>query len=173
MKKEEIKLNNGMIAIVDKEDFRFLSNFKWLNIKKEQDWYAFTNVRTPEKGKSAIIYMHQFLIKADNCDCITFKNKNTLDNRKENLFPISKGLSVSRTRKRRKNGEHQLTSIYKGVSGRRRSKRNNGKRFWEARISYNSKTHYLGMFHSAKEAAKAYNEKAKELYGELAYQNKI
>lgn len=170
---KKIKLTFGKYALVDDEDYVYLSRFKWSAQRKDRDWYAITRFRTSEKSVMSMIYMHQFLIKIENCDCITFKNKNSLDYRKKNLFGVSKSVSLTRQRKRMKNGYFNLTSKYKGVSGRRRKNFKKGKKFWESRISKNGKTYYLGLFYSAREAAEAYNEKAKELYGQFAYQNKI
>jgi hypothetical protein len=54
-------------------------------------------------------------------------------------------------------------SGFKGVS-----KKDNK---WQARVCFNFKRHYLGLFNTAEEAAKAYDEKAKELHGEFARLN--
>lgn len=47
------------------------------------------------------------------------------------------------------------------------------KKLWKASITYNKKRIFLGYFASEKEAAKAYNEKASELFGERAVLNEI
>ena len=57
------------------------------------------------------------------------------------------------------------TSKYKGVY--LHSKNNN----WIARICINSKTKHIGVFHSEEEAARAYDIKAKEVFGEFANTN--
>ena len=44
---------------------------------------------------------------------------------------------------------------------------------WRARITINGKTMHLGLFASAIEAARAYNEKAKELFGDFANLNEV
>ena len=44
---------------------------------------------------------------------------------------------------------------------------------WVARITFNSKPIYLGCFYSEVEAARCYNRKAKELFGEYAFLNVI
>ena len=44
---------------------------------------------------------------------------------------------------------------------------------WIARIMYQGKRYYLGFYHDQIEAAKAYNEKALELFGETAQLNSI
>ena len=55
------------------------------------------------------------------------------------------------------------TSGYKGVVFLR------GK--WQAQVKHNRKNVYVGLFNTALEAARAYDEKAKELFGEFAQLN--
>lgn len=59
-------------------------------------------------------------------------------------------------------------SGYKGVCVT-----SNGKRPWRAEIYKDGITYRLGRFFNAIDAAKAYNAKAKELFGEFAYLNVI
>lgn len=61
-------------------------------------------------------------------------------------------------------GPRDGTSKYKGVS------KSKGK--WIAQIGMNCRTIPIGRYSSEEEAAKAYNKKAKELFGEYAYLNK-
>lgn len=72
----KIKLSNGMSVIVDKEDHASLAKHKW----HLQDGYA---IRT-EKGKP--IMMHRLISSAPNKLPVQYKNRNKLDNRKENLI---------------------------------------------------------------------------------------
>lgn len=65
--------------------------------------------------------------------------------------------------------ETPVTSKFKGVSYYKGNSTNR----WIAYISKNKKKHHLGYFPTEIEAAKAYNEKAKELHGEFAKLNKI
>ena len=44
---------------------------------------------------------------------------------------------------------------------------------WRARITLNGKTTHLGLFASAVEVACAYNDKAKELFGDFANLNEV
>lgn len=71
---------------------------------------------------------------------------------------------------RSQNQHHQLirkdgVSSYKGVTWSKAHKK------WEAQLVFNSQHFYLGLFETEEEAAKAYDEKAVELFGEFACLN--
>ena len=166
---KKILLTKGKYAIVDNEDYPYLRKLKWKAIFKSRDWYAVLRKRVNNRRETTSIYMHELLTDLENCDCITFKNKNTLDYRKENLFGVSKGVSLTRSRKMTTCNGKKPTSKYKGLC--RRIKK--GKLSWEVRIDKNKKTYYCGSFKNQTNGARAYNKKARELYGEFAYQNKV
>lgn len=85
-------------------------------------------------------------------------NGDSIDNRWENLRDVTQG--VNNTNKR----PYKRNSIgYKGVN------HHHGK-FW-ARISHNKVTYRLGHFETPEEAARAYDAKAVELWGEDAVLN--
>src|SRR5690606_28692331 len=44
---------------------------------------------------------------------------------------------------------------------------------WLVKVGFGGKDHYVGRFDEEEEAAMAYNEKARELFGEDCYQNII
>lgn len=59
------------------------------------------------------------------------------------------------------------TSAFKGVSWHKHTKK------WRSYIEVGGKKHSLGYFHEEVEAAKAYNNRAAELFGEFAFLNTI
>jgi hypothetical protein len=85
---------------------------------------------------------------------------NGLNNCKNNLRVVSNSYN-QQNRHYQKKG----TSKYRGVCW---SKRDNN---WIAAIKKDSKSYYLGQYNSEVAAAIAYDHKARELYGETAYQN--
>ena len=139
-------------VIVDLEQVETLSHFCWYGKTGEWDKYA----RAMSHGKE--IKMHRLIMGVTDLKIhVDHINGNTYDNRKSNLR-----LADNATNHMNQKGRKDNKSGYKGVSFR------DGK--WTARIG-NGGYYHLGTFKTAEEAAKAYDEKAKELYGEFALLN--
>jgi hypothetical protein len=91
-------------------------------------------------------------------------NMDKLDNRKSNLRTCNKSQN-SMNRKKQRATRH--TSKYKGVCWCKTKQK------WKARIKFKSREYSLGYHTNEESAAEAYNERAKELFGEFAYFNNI
>ena len=159
-----IELNDNKQAIVDDEDHPYLSRFRVIYTNKE---VFVTLLRGRMRYVS--IPLWAFIVTPVGGCVLSFKNKNPLDFRKENLYWIRNPEKVHRTTKRMTNAGVKVTSKYKGVC----KKHGNRIKIWHAQIRKDGKAYSLGYYKTQKEAALAYNEKALELYGEYAYQNKI
>jgi hypothetical protein len=155
---KQITLSQGKIAIVDDEDFERVNQFKWFAKKDENTWYARRTVRIDGKRKN--IHLHTFIMNTALGFVVDHKNHNGLDNRKENLRLCSKSQN-QHNQKLRQGG----TSQYKGVCWHK------NKRCYFARIVIAGKQKHLGSFTDEVEAAKAYDEAAKEHFGEFAHLN--
>lgn len=160
---KKIPLTKGKYAIVDDEDYPYISRFKW---QLSGDGYFAVRAFHNNGSKSASVYMHQLLIEARVGVVTTHINNDGLDNRKENLAYCSRS-HWSQSKEWPKEKKALCSSKYKGVTFRKRQNK------WSATISLHGKYIHIGSFLTEKEAAKAYNAKALELYGENAYQNKI
>ena len=156
---KKIKLTKGKYALVDGEDYPYLSRFSW-SVSHVSGYYYATTLIPMQGGKQIHVPMVNFLINSQRGLSIFHKNKDTLDNQKKNLILLSKNAF---TQKNKKLSNRVTTSYYKGVCKK-------GKKY-EASIAKDGNWYYLGRFSDEKEAAKVYNIKALELYGELAYQN--
>lgn len=116
-------------------------------------------------GKSVEIKMHRQIMNVlfNNKIIIDHKDRNGLNNQRENLRRCSRSQNNINSTKRKKS-----TSIYKGVSyeasGRSLKK-------WVAQVYFNKKQYWIGRFNTESEAAKAYDKKAFELHGEFAVMN--
>jgi len=89
------------------------------------------------------------------------KDGDTLNNKLSNLREASNADNQANQKKR----SRQASSIYKGVYLFKRDNK------WMAYINKNGKRQHLGYHNSQEEAAVAYDNKAKELFGEFAKLN--
>jgi hypothetical protein len=158
----KIPLPHGQFAIVDAEDYETLAGYKWYAIRSKRTFYA-ERCRKAKKRvrKQRCIRMHREILDVPEGLCIDHINHNGLDNRRANLRIVTQEQNNWNNRKRRGN----CSSQYKGVSWPNR----NGK--WLAKIIYRGKSIYIGYFDDEVSAAKAYDAKALELFGEYAALN--
>lgn len=157
MKEIPLAKNRGF-AIVDDEDFDFLSKYKW---KINPRGYIYRNFYKGN-GHSTSVLMHRKIMSAPKGMEIDHINNDKLDNRKSNLRLCTVDEN-SRNRKLTKRNTHG----YKGVKYDKRRKN------WSAQISHKYKKYHLGTFTTVIEAAKAYNEGAKKYHGEFASLNDV
>lgn len=149
-----ILLTQGKVAIVDAVDYEYLSQWRWHASKRGQTFYAGHNIKT--NGRRTAIYMHQ-LIAGKGAD---HRDGDGLNNTRDNLRLATHQQNMSNQRVRKDN-----RSGYKGVAWHKPCKK------WHARIHFNGKRISLGYFAVIEEAALAYNEAAKQLFGEFARLN--
>ena len=118
-----------------------------------------------QKGRK-VITLHRFIMNAFQGEIIDHKNGNGLNCKKENLRKANhKGNSAN------KKSSKKGTSKYLGVCLNTQYHNNKQYQYWVANITHNKKTLHIGSFKTEIEAAKAYDNKAKELHGEFANLN--
>lgn len=146
-------------ALVDDEDYSLLSRFKWtvLDGKKDHTVYARTKL-----GRYTILMHHLVMGTGVSID---HKNRVGLDNTKDNLRVANQSENQANAVKRKSMNGKKPSSEYKGVCWHKQRGR------WTANISKEGKQVYLGLFDSEEEAAKAYDARASELFGEFARLN--
>jgi len=156
---KQIPLTQGKVALVDDVDFKELSKHKWCAYKRGSTFYAARN-QPLGNGKRKTIRMHRQIMDALGGVFTDHANHDGLDNQRSNLRSCTNSEN-QRNRLPQRGG----TSEYKGVSW------NKAKKKWVAGIQHNNKVIHLGCFNSEREAAKTYDKKAKELFGEFANPN--
>jgi hypothetical protein len=149
---KQIELTQGKVALVDDEDYEWLSQWKW----SYSHGYALRN--RPGRGqKHAHIYMHREILKPpDNMESDHI-NGNRLDNQKENLRICNSTQNKGNACIRSDN-----TSGHKGVFW------NKYRQKWQAQIEKKGKNNNLGLFINMEDAIKAYEKAAAEYFGEFA-----
>jgi hypothetical protein len=153
---KEIQLTKGKVALVDDGDFERVNALKWQAFKNYQTWYARRNEgSTPRRN----VRMHQYILGVrGKTSQIDHRDGNGLNNQRSNLRIATAMQNQSNRGPQRNN-----TSGFKGVCKRY------GK--WRAQIKYKGEKISLGTYPDPAEAARAYDRKARELFGEFAWQN--
>lgn len=155
----EIALTKGYVAIVDDDDFDQLSQWKWCVVMtgraNSKRPYA---ARVAQKdGAPRMILMHRRLCETPTGKVVDHINRNSLDNRRNNLRVCTRGENSQNSPSH--NDSH--SSHYKGVCWHKRR----GK--WCARF----RGRHLGVFLNEKDAALAYDSAAYAYSPEYAYLN--
>jgi hypothetical protein len=148
-----IALTKGYFATVDAADYEWLSKYKWTALVTGAKVYA---IRA-EKGKT--ILMHREIMNAPAGMVVDHIDGNGANNRRTNLRLCTRAQNLYNSKPR------ASRSQYKGVRFEKRT----GK--WIAEITHRGKKHYLGAFDNEIEAAHAYDQKARTLFGEFAHLN--
>jgi len=141
-------------AIVDKE-FDYLAKYKWRIANK---WYAGTWMMID--GKKTFILMHRLVLGCGCSSSTDHINGNGLDNRKVNLRACKNSENL-RNRKIHKNNKCGFKGVYWEEE----------RKLWVVSLRLNNKHIFAGRFKDIRDAARAYNNKAVELFGEFARLN--
>jgi hypothetical protein len=145
------KDGEGKVTIVDDDVYERVKKYKYSFHRNYAVRFIYKN------NASVKVYLHKEVLS--QLGFFTHHiNGNKLDNRLENLRLSTASQSMNH---RRKWGKTKFKGVHKSFL-----------RF-QAIIYHNKKTYYLGSFSTEKEAAIAYNKKAKELLGEFAELNEI
>jgi len=152
---KKIPLTQGKFAIVDDEDYEWLSQWKWA-YHPTGTGYAIRFIQVAGKQKGVL--MHRMILDVPHDMETDHINHNGLDNRRTNLRICSHAENMANKRKYKNN-----TSGYIGVYWDKERGQ------WRAQIQGHGI--HLGRFNDVKEAARAYDRAASELHGEFALLN--
>ena len=110
------------------------------------------------------IYTLEFLDKPEGYNTNQFDVDHIDNNRLNNMVNNLRWATHQQNIMNSSRGSKRTTSIYNGVWK---------ETAWRAGIKHNAKTIHLGSCSTEEEAARAYNEKALELFGEFVKLNEI
>jgi hypothetical protein len=151
---KEIKLTRGLVTQVDDEDYEYLNQFKWYAEYKKGGKYTYAIRNSSDRTTEA---MHRIIMGTPAGLLVDHIDHNGLNNQKSNLRNCTHDQNgINRTGWGR--------SKYLGVALSKRG-------YIIAQITYNHNHNYLGCFKTEEEAARAYDIKAKEFFGEFANLN--
>lgn len=149
-----IPLTQDKFAIVDAQDYEWLCKYKWYALKDKATYYA------ARSANRKTLRMHREIMRAPKHLLVDHRDHNGLDNRRSNLRLCTPAENI-----RNQGSARGSTSKYKGVTWCK------ARNIFQARITFNGRRIHLGSFKNEIDAAKAYDKKAKELFGEFAYLN--
>ena len=152
-----IPLTQGQNAIVDAEDFEWLSQWNW-----RAKWNDDTKTFYAHSWRAG--WMHRLILGCGIGEEGDHADGNTLNNRRYNLRKCTHSQNQQNKPKQRL---ARGSSVYKGVKFDGRNRVNQ----WIARITTNGKSVWIGGFPTPEDAARAYDHKARELHGEFAHLN--
>lgn len=157
---EFIKLTQGKITIVDKEDYDVvmgcLKHVRW------SIWHNAGNYARLALGSDKVLFIHRLVVNCPEGLRVDHINGDTLDNRKCNLRICDANQNI----RNRKKPKHN-TSGFKGVV----KIKNYNK--WSSQISYKGEHKYLGYYNSKEQAAMVYDIWALFYHGEFARTNRM
>lgn len=149
-----IPLTRGLHAIVDAEDYEWLSRYKWhvTPSPRSGTFYA-----RRSRGKGGVL-MHREIMNPPEGMVVDHINGNGLDNRRCNLR-ICTQAENSRNSCKHSDGKSRFIGVYP-----HRDK-------WEVIVTHERKDHYGGSFTDEVEAARARDRLALQLHGQFARLN--
>lgn len=147
-----IKLSDGHITQIDKEDFERVSKYNWWYHASGYAYRQVTSGRTKtSRGKVKNIMLHRFIMDTPDGMDTDHINRDKLDNRKSNLRIVNRTQNNFNIGLRSNN-----TSGYKGVHWFKPAK------LWRAYIGGSKNRKELGYFKDIKDAIKARKEAERE-----------
>lgn len=149
----ELYLTKGYRAKIDRDQWILCSSYTWHANDTGNGIYA----RSRTSGR--LIYLHDLIMGFPSC-IVDHKNRDPLDCRKENL----RLTDYQRNNLNRK-GNKDSSSVFKGVS------HDISRKKWKAQLVHAGTIHLNKRYNTELEAAKAYDDIARRVFGEYAFLN--
>lgn len=143
--------------MVDDDIYELYGGVKWQAVKSGSQrglYYAVRTTTAGQAGKYVVQLLHRLILGAPKGMLADHIDGNTLDCRRQNLRLVNAQQSQQN---RSKNKKHNLPKGIRIIRGK-----------FHARIRTNKQEYSLGSYEKLEDAVRAYNKKAKELFGEYA-----
>lgn len=156
--KELLLTNSRDVALLDDEDYERLRLYPWRKQTNANGKVYVVRTRSRKEAPgSHLVKLHREIVSAPaGCD-VDHVDNNGLNNQSANLRVCTRSENLRNTRKR-----DNSSAKFKGIYWHKRARK------WVAQIKPPTGHIYLGSFADDVEAAKAYDAKARELFGAFA-----
>lgn len=149
----ELVLANGMVTLVDDDDFARFGGMKWYAVRARQ-----TEEKYYARNRSG--WLHRLVMGAPNGLQVDHRDRDGLNNQKANLRLATQSLNNANADMRRR-GANTFRGVYWQPA----------KKSFRIAITVAWKWHSLGTSKSEIEAALRYDTAAREAFGEFAQLN--
>ena len=156
----KIFLGQGIFTLVDPVDFYRFNYFNWCAKQNGPRTYA-VRLIADSNNRTKIISMHREILNPPAGLLVDHRNRNTLDNRRDNLRLATHSQNQFNKGKTSKKSSSRFVGVFFEKHSRR----------WVARIVTNGKRLWLGRFNDELSAAKAYDKAAKKYHKDFARLN--
>lgn len=147
----------GGCVLVSPADYRTAKKYRW---RVGTDGYPAAWVYDTKAKRGRSLSLHRLICRVPNDVLVDHKNRDRLDARRENLRPATPSEnSANRT----PTGKPKA-SQYRGVAKHAQGK-------WQAGAKHLDRFYHCGLHTDEAAAARAYDAKARELWGEFAVVN--
>jgi len=153
---KEIPLTQGFVALVDDEDYAVCSAMNWsIRPNNYGTIYAMHWIGTEEASH---ISLHNFIMKPKYGEEVDHIDRNGLNCQRSNMRLATRSQNMANR------SSPGSSSGYRGVYANRVGT-------WIAQIRHNGQLYNLGTYDTPEEAARVWDEAAKEKHGEFATLN--
>lgn len=154
---KEISLSRGLFAKIDDEDWNMIRGHSWYAHKGKKNKTYYAACRVTVDGKRKMVYMHRVIMQARVGEIVDHRNRDSLDNRRENLRIGNQSLNL------RNSVYSRGSPVFRGVN------------FYPSNFKWVAKYRgiHIGYFDNEIDAALAYNAVAYADSSDWSFINKI
>ena len=85
-----LELSDGSVATVDSDDLGRVARYEWFLSSGSARYPIGSQCGRINAGQCEIVYLHRLIANAGPEDLVIHRNRNTLDNRRENLSVVGR-----------------------------------------------------------------------------------
>jgi hypothetical protein len=153
-----IPISAGRFVCITASDCPEISRHRWTYVPSRSGYTGYAARWITVHGKKKTVYMHRQLLHINDRSEVDHISGDGLDNSRCNIRRATSSQNKA-------NKHHRIKTTYRGVYPTRYPGQ------WKAQTKSNGKNVHLGVFTNPEDAAKAYDEFARQSWGSYAQVN--